>query len=108
MSESVVGSSLLLACVAAAAFLAAWWFSAITRTGVVALAAVVCLAATAASIFAVDVNIPLSTSHFRPSGDPAPVWVALLAWLFRLAPALVPLMLPIRRAKARQSGKAHG
>lgn len=32
----------------------------------------------------VDVNVPLQTSHFRPGGEPAPAWLALLAYVSRL------------------------
>lgn len=30
------------------------------------------------SKFFIDTNIPLSESHFRPGGEPAPLWLALI------------------------------
>jgi len=35
------------------------------------------------SIFFVDGNIPLSASHFRPSGAPVPEWLAVVVFLIR-------------------------
>jgi hypothetical protein len=40
--------------------------------------------------------------HLRPSCEPAPVWLALLAWMFRLVSVLIPLALLLRRAKERR------
>ena len=39
----------------------------------------------AIGIYFVDTNVPLAQSHFKPDGEPAPVWVALLAWGTRVA-----------------------
>ena len=36
-----------------------------------------------AGILTVDVNVPLSESHLRPSGRAAPSWIASLAFLLR-------------------------
>jgi hypothetical protein len=47
--------------------------------------AVMLLLAAASGIHFVDANIPLIQSHFRPGGEPAPVWIALLAWGLRFA-----------------------
>jgi hypothetical protein len=46
--------------------------------------AVLWSAAIAAIVF-VDVNIPLSDSHLRPGGVPAPLWLTLVAAFTRFA-----------------------
>jgi len=38
-----------------------------------------------AAIVFVDVNVPLSESHFRPAGELAPLWAAVLAIFARFA-----------------------
>jgi hypothetical protein len=107
MSESVLGSWLLLAGIAGLAVLGAWCVCAVTST-MRAVLVVLCLAEAAASIFTVDVNIPLAASHFRPSGDLAPLWVALLAWLFRVLPLFIPLILAFRRRRSLPAEGTHG
>lgn len=93
MSDSTSGSLILLAAIALLAFLLGAALGAI-RNRILRLVAVsLCLIAAGISVFAVDVNVPLSASHFRPSGEPTAVWVALAAWLFRLLPVLAPVAL---------------
>ena len=108
MSESTLGSSLLLAGIAALAFLGAWWLCAFANRKVLVASAVLCVAGAAASIFTVDVNVPLAASHFRPSGELAPLWVALVAWLFRILPLFIPLALSLRRSRSVPTEGAHG
>jgi hypothetical protein len=38
-----------------------------------------------AAIVLVDVNVPLSESHLRPAGLPAPLWASVLAIFLRFA-----------------------
>jgi hypothetical protein len=109
MSESALGSSLLMAGVAAVAWLLARWLCDIASGKVVVGLAAVCVVGAGASILAVDVNIPLASSHLRPSGELAPLWISLAAWLFRVLPLFIPLVLSVRRrAKSRRSEGAHG
>ena len=108
MSESTFGSSLLLVGVAAFALLGAWWLCALANRKVLLLLAVLGVVGAAASIFKVDVNVPLATSHFRPSGELAPWWVALLAWLLRILPLFIPLVASLRRSRSVPTEQAHG
>lgn len=102
MSESIPGSLVALAGVAILAFLAARRLALLASRKLAGTLAVLCLLGAAATIFTVDVNLPLADSHLRPSGDPAPVWLALLAWMFRLVPVLIPVALLLRRVKERR------
>jgi hypothetical protein len=108
MSESALGSSVFLAVVAFAALLLARWLCALKDRKILVALVVLCVAGAGGSIFTVDVNIPLSASHLRPSGEPAPIWLALLAWLFRLLPLFIPLVLSVRRLRARPAEGTHG
>jgi hypothetical protein len=108
MSESALGSTVLLAGVACAALLLARWLCALKNRKILVVLAVLCVAGAGGSIFTVDVNVPLSASHFRPSGELAPLWLALLAWLFRVLPLFIPLILSIRRLRARPAEGTHG
>ena len=49
------------------------------------LVAAVIWCAAIAGFVVVDVNVPLSESHFYPSGAPAPLWFALAACFARFA-----------------------
>ncbi|WP_141513461.1 hypothetical protein [Ramlibacter sp. WS9] len=89
MNESTLGSVLAMLVVATLAYFIARWLCIVVRGKYAWILFVLAFIATALSIFTVDVNVPLSRSHFRPSGDPAPPWVALLAWLFRILPLFV-------------------
>lgn len=86
MSESTLGSLIALAVVALVALLLvrALGRRIASRTLAWVLAVLLLLAA-ASGIYFVDANVPLVQSHFRPGGEAAPVWVALLAWGFRWA-----------------------
>jgi hypothetical protein len=88
MSESILGSLFALAGVAAFAYAVAHWLVAASGHKVVWTVGALLL----------DVNVPLSQSHWRPSGELVPAWLALLAWLFRLIPLLIP---PVRIWKSR-------
>src|SRR5688572_29470439 len=103
MSESTVGSVLALLGVAALAYFLARWLCTVAGAKYAWALFVLVLIGTAASIFVVDVNVPLSKSHFRPSNEPVPLWIALLAWLFRILPLfllLVHQLLPSRRKRS--------
>ena len=108
MSESALASSLLLALVAALAAFLAWRLTLIASGPVRAVLALVCMAGAVPSIFMVDVNVPLATSHLRPSGDLVPMWVALAAWAFRVLPLTIPLVLAYRRSRKATTERAHG
>ena len=103
MSESMPLSLLALVGVFGLAFLAAHWLGRIRNQVLLAVLAVLCLAGTAASIFTVDVNLPLAASHLRPSGEPAPVWLALGAWFFRMVPVFLPFVVWLRDRQRRLS-----
>lgn len=92
MSESALASSFLLAAVATIAAFFAWRLSLIANGAVRVVFALVCVVGAAASIFMADVNIPLAASHLRPSGELVSLWVALVAWAFRVLPLTIPLM----------------
>lgn len=49
------------------------------------LLVVLLVVAAGAGIYFVDTNVPLVQSHFRPGGEAAPAWAALLAWGSRFA-----------------------
>ena len=86
MNESTLGSSVALALVALVALLLVRALGRrIASRTLASVLAVMLLLAAASGIHFVDTNIPLIQSHFRPGGEPAPVWVALLAWGFRFA-----------------------
>ena len=103
MSESMPLSLLALAGVFGLALLAAHGLGRIENKVLLAVLLVLCLAGTAASIFTVDVNLPLAASHLRPSGEPVPVWLALVAWFFRLVPLFLPLVIWLRGRQRRLS-----
>jgi hypothetical protein len=86
MSESSFGSVAALLVVGALAYFVARWLSTVAKANHAWVLILLVFIGFAASIFVVDVNVPLSQSHFRPSGEPVPLWVALLAWLFRILP----------------------
>lgn len=108
MSESALASSLLLASVAASAAFVAWRLGAVANGSVRAVFALVCVAGAVASTFMVDVNVPLAASHLRPSGEPVPMWVALVAWAFRVLPLTIPLLLVYRRSRRAAAEGTHG
>ena len=86
MSESTLASSVaLIGTTVLVLVLVAVLFQ-LTSSRVAALAMVISLIfAGTGAVYFVDVNVPLMQSHFRPSGEPAPVWMALLAWGARVA-----------------------
>jgi cyanate permease len=59
--------------------------------------------AAALSVWGVDVNVPLNQSHYRPSGEGAPLVVALLAWASRVG-LLAAMPLGARRSRTLRSG----
>jgi hypothetical protein len=96
MNGSAAASWLLLVGTAVLAALGAAGLAR-TRGALRYVLAAAVLAGAVASILMVDVNVPLSQSHFRPSGEPAPAWVALTAWLLRILPLFIPIALARRR-----------
>lgn len=86
MSESTLASFCVVAVVALLAmllvqFLRRW---AVSRASACCIVAVLVLTGIVGIHF-VDTSIPLVESHFRPGGEAAPVWVALLAFGSRFA-----------------------
>ena len=86
---------------AALAFLLARRLALVSHRALLWVLAALLIGGAAVSIFMVDVNLPLSQSQLRPSGEPAPLGLALLAFLLRVAPLLLPAAQLWRR---RQGG----
>nr|WP_315490373.1 hypothetical protein [uncultured Rhodoferax sp.] len=104
MSESTFGSSIAVLVVAVVAWLFVHaMFRQISSRAVAFAFVLVMVLAGAVGMTFVDTNVPLIQSQFRPGGDPAPVWAALLAWGTRVA-TLVVLFYFGRWPK---SGRAH-
>ena len=100
LSGSTLGSSIALLGVAALTLLAVLASFRWVSSGAVAFALMVALIlAAAVGIYFVDVSVPLAQSHFRPKGEPAPVWMALLIWATRVA-AVSGLICFERRSKS--------
>lgn len=89
MSESTFASSTAVAVVALLALLLVRglhrWASSAASAGFI-LAVLVLTGVL--GIYFVDPSIPLVESHFRPGGEAAPAWVALLAFGSRFAALL--------------------
>jgi hypothetical protein len=86
MSESTLASFGAVAVVALLALLSVHflrrWATSTTSAWFIVVALVL---AGVVGIYFVDASIPLIESHFRPGGEPAPAWVALLAFGVRFA-----------------------
>ena len=86
MSETTLGSLSALAVVALVALLFVHALRRWVASPAAAWSLVVLLVlAAGAGIYFVDANVPLVQSHFRPGGEAAPAWAALLAWGSRFA-----------------------
>lgn len=103
MTQSPFGSSIAIAGVALLAWLLVhvMFRKLASRAAAFAVALLLVLAGAVAVVF-VDTNIPLETSHFRPGGELAPVWVALSAWAARVG-AIVGLLYFARWSTPRKS-----
>ena len=81
----MLSSLVVLVAVAGAAFIAARLLSRVRARSVVWVGIAGLWSAAIAAIMLVDVNVPLSESHLRPSGEPAPLWLTLAAAFARFA-----------------------
>jgi hypothetical protein len=75
----------VLIAVAIAAFLCVRMLRRVRKHSVLWLSVAGLWSGAIAAIVFLDVNIPLSESHLRPSGSPAPLWLAISATYVRLA-----------------------
>ena len=83
--ETIISLTALIA-VASAAFVCVWLVDKQLHTlsSSYVLAGALWIGALA-SIWFVDTNVPLQHSHYRPGGEAAPSWLALLAFFIRSA-----------------------
>ena len=72
-----------------------------------AILAALSIVAGIAAIWLVDVNVPLSDSHWQSDGRPVPAWIALVAWLGRLAP-IAAIAAGLRVHARERSSDVHG
>jgi hypothetical protein len=84
-TETLLSVGILIA-VASAAFICVWLASKRlqTVTSCYVLAGILWTAAFV-TVWFTDTNVPLYSSHYRPGGEPAPVWLATLAFFIRSA-----------------------
>jgi hypothetical protein len=78
-------SLLVLVAVAGAAFIAAGLLVRLRSRSMVWVAMAGLWSAAIAGIVFVDVQAPLTESHLRPGGEPAPLWLTLAAAFARFA-----------------------
>jgi Trk-type K+ transport system membrane component len=100
MDAATVNSVSLLVLVGSGALLLVHRVMSHLNSNILATVFVVLLAVCAfAFVCFIDTNVPLQQSHFRPSGGPAPVWLALLAWASRVG-FLVAFVLAFQRKRS--------
>lgn len=84
-TESIIHVALLIV-IAASAFYFVWacnlHLSTVGRSYVLAACL---LAVSLVSVWFVDTNLPLSSSHYRPGGEAAPAWLAAFVYFLRSA-----------------------
>jgi hypothetical protein len=98
-TEALLSVGVLIA-VASVAFICVWLASKRlqTVTSCYVLAGILWTAALA-SIWFIDTNVPLHTSHHRPEGEPISVWLATLAFFVQSA-AFASIVLAASRHRA--------
>lgn len=103
MNTDLLLSVAVLIVIAVGGFVCAWTIGKRLRSSGArfAFAIVLCVPAFL-SLWFIDTSLPLSASHYRASGTPAPVWVAALAWWFRVA-ALAAMILGSRDVSATEA-----
>ena len=93
--------ALLLLVVGVFATTYAFLVSRIRARWVLAALFVASVVAAGVAIWLVDVNFPLAASHWRYSGEPAPLQIAILASIGRCAPLCAIAAIPSRYVALR-------
>jgi hypothetical protein len=103
--ETLISLAALVA-VASAAFVCVWLVCKRLQTvrSSYMLAAALWGAALA-SMWFIDTNVPLHSSHYRPGGEAAPTWLALLAFFVRSAAFASIAVAASRHRSAQASNK---